>query len=476
MKQTKLRTYTVRPNQNITFPIGTVLTVQQYAEKLDFLQLFGQYKKRGRDLDKLVAALVSYKLTENFSISRACDWINRDEVLKRFSLAGFEKRTLFRCLEILGDNAEQVMADLQDLLFAKYNFSHTDVVLDWTSLVLHGDKCKIADYGYSRDHRPDKKQITIGISQLASPINVPIGLTVKAGNTNDMTHFASTYTQARKNLRKGSLVTFDKGAHSKENISLVLNNRMKYLTSKKLNKSDDKRIAAFDKKKATLVDAKRQVYGIKFEKPSRFDYFFFSQSLKEEQVAAKKRKALKKFEEAKDLQTALDKGRTLPKRYQLNNKLVDVTYTYQTKLKELGEEEAKKFIEKGSLNGREGFFCIVSSKNLTLQEALETYRKKDTIEKVINSLKNEIEIKPLRVWTEKSINGALIIGFLAQLIISLLRYECEEIKQKSTKFIKKSLMNLTVTVEFCSKRAKRYIYANFDHINKAILGKIKAIT
>jgi len=104
------------------------------------------------------------------------------------------------------------------------------------------------------------------------------------------------------------------------------------------------------------------------------------------------------------------------------------------------------------------------------------YRKKDSIEKIFHSLKNEIEIKPLRVWSENSINGALIIGFIAQLFISLMRYDFDELKHTSTKFIKKSLMNLTVTAEFVKKCSKRFIYANFDSINELILVQNQAIT
>jgi len=47
--------------------------------------------------------------------------------------------------------------------------------MDWTSVVLHEDETPLGKYGYSRDHGPDKKQITIGISELASPINLSIG-------------------------------------------------------------------------------------------------------------------------------------------------------------------------------------------------------------------------------------------------------------------------------------------------------------
>ena len=121
------------------------------------------------------------------------------------------------------------------------------------------------------------------------------------------------------------------------------------------------------------------------------------------------------------------------------------------------------------LSPPEGFFCLVSSEDLTLRDALRIYRQKDSIEKIFNSLKNEIQIKPLRVWSENSIYGALIIGFLAQLIISLIRFEKKELKHISTKFIRKSLMNLTVTVEFEKRNRRRYIYSNFDRINQAIL-------
>jgi transposase len=107
---------------------------------------------------------------------------------------------------------------------------------------------------------------------------------------------------------------------------------------------------------------------------------------------------------------------------------------------------------------------------------LETYRKKDSIEKIINSLKNEIQIKPLRVWSEDGINGALIIGFIAQLFISLMRYDHMELKHTSTKFIRKSMMNLTVTVEFIKPRRKRYVFSNFDPIIGVILAQIPSIS
>jgi len=247
---------------------------------------------------------------------------------------------------------------------------------------------------------------------------------------------------------------------------------MKYLTAKKLNTSDDKRIRDFDKAKAELIDPMDGIYGIKFVKPNRIDDFYFSEKLQRDYLESRRRQALRKFEETKEIQACIETKRQLPKRFTFNNPLVEYSISYQTKLGEMTEDDALRILNKAIRTGREGFFRIVSSEDLTLQEALETYWKKDSIEKIFNSLKNEIEIKPLLVWSDSGIKGAIIIGFIAQLCVSLMRYEVEEVAHIPTKFIRRSLMNLTVTVEIRKNGRKRRVYSNFDAVNQEIMAKI----
>ena len=475
-QQTTLRPNVLESNNNISFPIGTAIAVRNYSQKLGFEQLLSRYKKRGVDLVHLIEALIAYRLTENGSVCRASEWINRPDVLEQFDLSAFEERTLFRALEIVGDNYEELILLLQKSIFSQYEFPHTDVNMDWTSFVLWGTKAELGKYGYSRGHRPDKKQLTIGISQLSAPMNIPVGLTVQSGNINDQTHFKSTFLQVCSVLKENSRIVFDKGGQSKENLDLVLAHKMKYLSAKKLNLSDDKRIKTFLKSVDNCVDAEKGVYGEIIGYPSRIDYFFFSEQLQRDQIEAKLRMAERKLAEAKEIQQALNKGKSLPKRFTLNNPLVKITYTYQTKLSELTEDQAKKLVQAAAITGREGFFCLVSSEKLTLAEALKTYRMKDAIEKVFQSLKNDINIKPLRVWTTKSLCGAILIGFLAQLIISLMRYDYVPLRQIAPKFVKISLMNLTVTVERAESIVKRRIFSNFDAINELICCQNQAVT
>jgi transposase len=476
-KQTSLRTERIRPNENISFPVGTILAVQKLYGRLGLSVIFGKHKKKGHDINSLLEALLSYKLTENQSITKGADWINRDEVLLTFNLEPFEQRTLYRVLEIIGENREEIIADVQDALFETFDFEHTDINMDWTSFVLYGDKCPLGKRGFSRDHRPDKKQITVGLSELSSPINVPIGMTVRSGNVNDQIHFTDTFDQVKDRLRKDSMVTLDKGGNRKENLDRIENSNLKYLTSRKLNKSDeDTWIRDFDKSEAELIDERYGVYGLKKKFPSRVNYLFFSEELYKQQMESKLRKVERLFAEAVSIQQSIENNRKLPKKYRINNPLVECEYSYQTKLATLSEAEAKKILRKASITGREGFFCLVSNKDLTLREALAIYRQKDSIEKIFHSLKNEIEIKPLRCWSEESIYGALIVGFLAQLFISLIRFEHKELKHTSPKFIKISLMNLTVTVEYRKSGKKRHIFSNFNPISQVIFGQNQAST
>ncbi len=132
-------------------------------------------------------------------------------------------------------------------------------------------------------------------------------------------------------------------------------------------------------------------------------------------------------------------------------------------------DEALRRSPELSLTGREGFFALVSNEGFSLDEALRIYRENDSVERLFNSLKNEVRIRPARCWSENGIYGAFLIAFLAQMVISFLRFHCPELKTVSTKFIMRSLMNFALTVVFSVDGKKRRIFSNFDEINRYIL-------
>ncbi|MDO4802979.1 MAG: transposase [Prevotellaceae bacterium] len=460
---------------HISFPVGVSLFVDKMFRELNLDSIICPLKMRGTNLCSILRGMISYKLTENFSIKRCHVWMNTPEILDYYHLNPFSLKTLYRALETLGDSFGLILNSIQDYLFSHYSFETTDEYLDWTSLILWGDKADLGEYGYSRDHRPDKKQITIGISELAKPVEIPIGMTVRAGNVNDMEHFKTTYLQTSRRLRPGSLIIFDKGANSEENLDLTESTGKKYLTSMRYNKSLDKRFKHFWEDNPECLnpdemDEMKRIYGIKIIYPKSINYLYFSKEREELDLLAHHRKAVKDLEEARYVKECVYHGRKLPRKYRTSkNKFLKLSCTIQVDLGNESDDELLERYERELKTGREGFFALKSSKNLTLNEAYSQYFSKDSIEKMFHSLKNEIEIKPLRVWTESSIKGALLIGFLAQLFVSLTKYLIPEVKKVATKFFLKSLKNLTLTIIKGESVFRRFIYSNFEWMNMAIL-------
>ena len=96
----------------------------------------------------------------------------------------------------------------------------SEQIFDITSTYFEGEKAELSALGYSRDKRPEKKQVTIGI---ATGINdVPSAITVQRGNVQDKKHFKYLLSVAGRVLEKGSLLIFDAGANSRTNKERVV--------------------------------------------------------------------------------------------------------------------------------------------------------------------------------------------------------------------------------------------------------------
>ena len=140
-----------------------------------------------------------------------------------------------------------------------------------------------------------------------------------------------------------------------------------------------------------------------------------------------------------------------------------------TKLTSMDEEAALRFLVEELRTGREGCFCLTSSREMPASEALARYRAKDAVEKLFHSLKSEVEVRPIRIWSEDAVFGVLLPGFIAQLMICLTRWTVKPASTVATKFIVAGLRKLTLTVVRMENGLRRRFYSNFDPLNRAIL-------
>ena len=202
--------------------------------------------------------------------------------------------------------------------------------------------------------------------------------------------------------------------------------------------------------------------------PSRIKYLYFAQTSHDDILMNRRKRLEIEYDEAQVLQNTIELKKKPRKKYRNSNHFLDTHLSYTFPLKGLSREEAVDRALQESITGKEGFFTLVSNKNFSHHEALIFYREKDSIEKLFNSIKNEIRLRPTRCWTQEAIYGSILIVFLAQLAISMCRYKHAELRRVSTKFIMQSLKNFALTIIIGKNGRKKHVFSNFDWINTLI--------
>lgn len=74
------------------------------------------------------------------------------------------------------------------------------------------------------------------------------------------------------------------------------------------------------------------------------------------------------------------------------------------------KEEIRKIIDKA------GYFVIVTSKEMSAEEALETYRDRDAVEKIFRMEKTYLGNDVFRVHTDENLESKVFVSFVALII------------------------------------------------------------
>jgi len=129
---------------------------------------------------------------------------------------------LYRGLDVLHAHKDKLCAHLQERYRDWFGVGFEFLLYDVTSTYFEGkaQANKKAARGYSRDHRPDCKQVNIGL--VVTPEGLPIGYEVFAGNTADGTTvedmiglMEGKYGQAKR------IWVMDRGMVSEENLDFL---------------------------------------------------------------------------------------------------------------------------------------------------------------------------------------------------------------------------------------------------------------
>jgi len=446
---------------NVSIPSGGIVLIDRVDKRFGvFSNIFSGVSGRAKDFIGCVKLHVYNKLAYGVSTHRILDTYPL-ELAPYLGLSELPtERTLYRTFERIG-RCYPVVHERYQRLLEENDLVDDNQVIDFSSTYFEGGKAELGELGYSRDYRPGKKQVTFGV---ASGLNgIPSALTVQRGNVQDKKHFRQILGVVSKVLERNSLLVFDCGGNTDANKRKVNESGFHYLTFKAKRVSSYRKHIRFfmenlGEVKCFEVNGRKYVC-VKNIVDGEIQYIFFCPQLYADQLRAKEKKFLRMKE----------KGGKLLKKRKVDRIPSDRGWV------ELVPQLQKILtsLDNPYVNGLEGYFILESSVCDDPEKILRLYKQRDKAEKFIRSLKEGLELRPIRHWSKWAIIGLFFVCFLTNFLINLtqkLAGKTGDSTVKNVKLLKKYLNSLTLTLVYPKNRFKFTVLSNVSPQIQALFG------
>ena len=293
---------------------------------------------------------------------------------------------------------------------------------DITSISSYSEFNKYVKYGYNRDGE-DLPQINLAML-LGQKTKIPVYYNRIAGNISDV----STLKHLIKTLSKLEVLrlhfVLDRGFYSRYNIDSLFDKRHKFIISvpnhvKWVQEVIDKFRDEIESPKYYQKVGNETLYMVakpyKWNDKRAYVHVYYN-PYRAAELHDKFMWNLLTYKEELITNKVVNEHEEYYKRYFI------ITETPRRGRKvEFNEKEIQRY-----KNRYGGFFVILTNDIKDTFEALRIYRNKDLIEKSFDDLKNQIDMKRLRVHRSNAMDGRLFVQFLALIYICAIRKKINE--------------------------------------------------
>jgi transposase len=462
--------------------------VEVQMERIGLSGFLDGLKAKGVPLSTVVGVMCVYQLNGGSSMNECGDWISDPVAVEK--ICGGRKisnKTIGRALEILSVYFDDTLDVLWTGINECYDITETDVIIDGSHIPLNGVKSKRSAYGYGAGGVQNQMQFMV--AQLRSP-PLPFRIEAYDGNEPDSEQFADFLPMVMRYLKKGSILTMDNGGAVREILDEIRDSGMEYVTRVKMNENDDEWLTKC-RRDFINIDGDTCCISHTFSSSGRTVYLFFSADKYIRKINAAEKKAEKMASiTAENLYTNKKKPRKSDFVVLKHNPYVDVDIriSVQKVLDPFDPDDNLKAVDELA-GDRCGLFKLESSFPMDPATVLGVYRSRIAVEHLISSIKSVVKLKPLRVWKNSSVDGALLMALIAQLLVSLTIVDLRgiEVEKKihgklvkwvakpSPRTVVQSLGQLTVTYLEEPVGGSEVIFSNFDPLNSEIMGILDEI-
>ena len=339
----------------------------------------------------------------------------------------------YRALDYVHREKERIEDALFSRLTDLFSLKLSLVFYDLTSTWFEGDGCPLAEYGYSRDKRFDKKQIVLGV--LTTVEGLPIAHQVWNGKRADVTTVQEMTERLEERFQIGETIFVgDCGMLSAANIETLMGAGYQYILGLK-SRSKEAREVIVPGSGAVPLDAydviardallAREIQGAgdvryivchSFERASvdraQRTRQVETTTAKLERLEADVKSGRVKTAEALQRRVATIFGRKHVKRYfhwSCETKAGRPSLSWSFNTEALAYEEQ-----------REGKWVIKTDSSLSMAEVIGQYKNLQRVENAFDDMKHLLMLRPVRHFAPHRVEGHVLICVLAYLLARIL--------------------------------------------------------
>jgi transposase len=344
-----------------------------------------------------------YEVSEKKPLYLCQSWCEKNHVLNNICLSSQ------RISELLSN-----MDDSDRMCFFKkwcnYRTEREYLAFDITSISSYSELISFVEAGYNRDK---EKLPQINLAMLFGQTSqLPVFYNFYPGSIHDVSTLPNMIVFAKELGLENMKFVMDKGFYSQQNVDDLLDNHLRFTIAIPFNNNFSKKYV--DNVSETINNCENsivinndilyaQTTSIKIKNKKVYVHTFFN----EQHYIDEKEKLYRKIaifeEEIK------------------NNPNTDITgfskyLNIKRTAKNLKSSRNKKKIE-NDLKYK-GYLVLLSNDIADPKEAAYVYRIKDRIEKAFDNLKNDLDLKRLRIHSNNAMRGRLFIAFIALILTS----------------------------------------------------------
>lgn len=392
---------------------GPALIFRGLWEEVDLPAIFGRLLSRTKienDLEEAAFAMVLNRLCDPSSKLGVDHWLNR---IYRPSFEKLKLRHLYQALDFVAEHKEEIEEALFTRVRDLFNLELDLFLWDTTSTYFEGvSDGDLARYGFSKDSRPDRMQVVIGL--LMTKEGIPVAHHVFPGNTNDVDTFkeALAVVKERFKLRKVVLVG-DRGMVSEKRLTEIEEAGLEYIVGVKMRK----------------IRAMSEVLS------RRGRYSTVKDNLKVKEVQHEGKRyivCLNPDEAIRDQKVREQIVEKLGKRIAKDGlKSLIGNSAYRKFLKIDGPKpgiDQQAIKDEAVYDGK--YVLLTNNREMKSTEVALAYKDLWRVERAFREMKSGLDLRPVYHWTDSRIQGHIMICFLAFLLESALRRKLEQAGQK----------------------------------------------